>query len=323
MNRRSGKDTTKVASLIQPWTPASPGSSRTIGQATRRVRKIVYLSFKRFFRIDGTQWAAAFAFHAFFSLFPLMVLLVSVASFFVDRDRAAQGVIRLMETYVPVAGEMQRHVFDAIAGVIQARGQAGVVAFLILVWVSLQCFTTLICATNHAWGTEVHDWWRLPLKSLALLGITAGAVLLGMVVPVLLGIVKGWFSPVSDHLAGVYGLGISLIPLFLVFFGLSLFYRLAPRRSTRFAEVWAAALCATILLRVGESLFAIYLRNFASLNAVYGTLGGIVSLLLWIYLSGCIFIFGACLCAGQAETSGTPCGTSDTAGRQDSAPTIG
>ena len=73
------------------------------------------------------------------------------------------------------------------------------------------------------------------------------------------------------------------------------------KQELRFAEVWAAALCATVLLRAGESLFVIYLKNFATLNAVYGAFGGMVALLLWIYLSGCIFIFGACLCAGQAE----------------------
>ena len=45
----------------------------------------------------------------------------------------------------------------------------------------------------------------------------------------------------------------------------------------------------------------IYLKDFATLDAVYGAFGGIMALLLWIYLSGCIFIFGACLSAGQAE----------------------
>jgi len=56
----------------------------------------------------------------------------------------------------------------------------------------------------------------------------------------------------------------------------------------------------------GESLFVIYLQDFATLNAVYGTFGGIMALLLWIYLSGCVFIFGACLCASQAEALGQP-----------------
>jgi Ca2+-transporting ATPase len=112
---------------------------------------------------------------------------------------------------------------------------------------------------------------------------------------------KGWLFPVGDFRSWAYGLGSFFIPLLVVFFSLSLFYRLAPRRPTRFAEVWAAALCATLLLRVGESLFVIYLEDFATLNAVYGAFGGMLALLLWIYLSGCVFIFGACLCAGQAE----------------------
>jgi YihY family inner membrane protein len=90
--------------------------------------------------------------------------------------------------------------------------------------------------------------------------------------------------------------------LLVVFLSLSLFYRLAPRRPTRFVEVWAAALCTTLLLPVAESLFVIYIKDFATLNAVYGAFGGIMALLLWIYFSGCIFIFGACLCAAQAET---------------------
>lgn len=270
----------------------------------RRAWAILSLAVRRFFQIDGEQWAGAFAFNAFFSVFPLIVLLVTLASFFVDRDRAGKEAIAYMESYVPITGAMQRQIFDTIGGVIQARERAGAVAFLVLVWVALQCCTTLICVTNHAWGRVGYNWWRLPLKSLVLLGITGGAVLLGMAVPMLMRIAKGWLFPGRDFDSWGYGLGSLLIPSVVVFFGLSLFYRLAPRRPTRFVEVWTAALCATVPLRAGESLFVIYLRDFATLNAVYGTFGGVMALLLWIYLSGCVFIFGACLCAGQAETLG-------------------
>ncbi len=64
-------------------------------------------------------------------------------------------------------------------------------------------------------------------------------------------------------------------------------------------------MCATVLLQVAGRLFMIYLKDFATLNAVYGMFGGIMALLLWIYVSGCIFIFGACLCAGHAEAAGS------------------
>jgi len=273
---------------------------------TRRAWAVLYVAVKKFLGIDGAQWAGAFAFNAFFSLFPLMVLFVTIASHFVDRDSAGKWVIACTESYVPLGGATQHQVFGIIAGVIKARQQAGAVAFLILVWAAIQCFTTLICATNRAWGAAAPNWWRLPLKSLVLLSTTAGAVLVGMALPVLLRIAKGWLSPAHGFRSAVYGLGSFLIPLLVVFFSLSLFYKLAPRRPTRFAEVWAAALCATVLLRASESLFVIYLKDYATLNAVYGAFGGIMALLLWIYLSGCVFIFGACLCASQAEAPGQP-----------------
>ena len=280
-----------------------------LSQETRRVWAILCLAVKKFLRIDGAQWAGAFAFHAFFSLFPLIILFVTSASVFVDRDRAGKEIIAYIESYVPIGSEEQSYIFDTVAGVVEERGQAGAVAFLILVWVSIQSFITLICATNRAWGTAVYNWWRLPLKSLVLFGITAGAVLLGMAVPMLMRIARIWLFIENDFHSWVYTLGSFFIPLLVVFLSLSLFYRLAPRRPKRFAEVWAAALCSTALLQAAEGLFVIYLKNFATFNAVYGAFGGIMVLLLWIYLSGCIFIFGACLSAAQAEGRSAPAET--------------
>ena len=131
-----------------------------------------------------------------------------------------------------------------------------------LVWPARQCFTTLICATNRAWGTPPGKWWRLPLKSLALLGITAGAALLGMTVPVLARSVEGWVYPAHDFRSGVYGAIAFFIPILVLFISLSLFYKLAPQQTKRFAQIWAPALCATFLLRAGESLFVIYLQHW-------------------------------------------------------------
>jgi YihY family inner membrane protein len=277
-----------------------------LGRGFRLGWATLLLAVKKFSRIDGAQRAGAFAFNVFFSLFPLMLLLITIASFFVDRERAEKVVMAHLGSYVPISGELQSQILGTVAGVIQARRQAGAVAFLVLLWPATQCFTTLIYATNRAWGTAVDNWWRQPLKSLNLLGITTVAVLLGMAAPVLLRMTQGSLFPVQGFHFWVYGPATFFIPLLLIFFSLSLFYRLAPRRPTRFAEVWAAALCATILLRAAQSLFLIYLEHFSKLNAVYGAFGGIMAVLLWIYFSGCIFIFGACLCAGQAEALGQP-----------------
>ncbi len=119
-------------------------------------------------------------------------------------------------------------------------------------WVTLQCFSTLVSATNRAWGLEGYSRWWLPLRSLVLLGITAGAVLFGIGAPMLAQMTRDWLFPMNDFHIWVYTLGGFFIPLLVVFAGLGLFYRLAPRRSTRFSEVWVAALCATVLLLAAE-----------------------------------------------------------------------
>lgn len=270
-------------------------------QRSRRVWTVACLSAKRFMQIDGTQWASSFAFNAFFSLFPLFILFVILASFFVDRESAVQAIIAYVEGYVPLNGEMRAQIFEAITGVIRAREKAGLVATLILVWAALRCFNTLVRVTNRAWGDETYNWWQLPLRGMVLLGTTAGAVLLGMAAPALASAGKSWLFPANGFGSLVYALWGFVVPLLVLFLSLTLFYRLAPSQTTRFADVWVAAACTTVLLQTTESLFVVYLERFATLNAVYGVFGGIMALLLWIYLSGCGFILGVCLCAAQAE----------------------
>jgi YihY family inner membrane protein len=262
---------------------------------------VVRLAAQTFVRIDGTQWAGSFAFNAFLSLFPVAILFVTLASLFVDRQTAGQAIVTFMEGYVPIDGEMRARVFGALASVIEARQQASVVALLSLLWAALQWFNTLVLATNRAWGDRAYSWWRLPLRALALLAVTAGAVLLGMAAPVLASVGKSWLFPAENMGATLYALWGALVPLLLLFLSLTFFFRLAPRKTKRFSEVWVAAACTTLLLQATERLFVLYLDHSAGLSAVYGVFGGITAFLLWIYLSGCGFIFGACLCSAQAE----------------------
>lgn len=271
-------------------------------QTLHRLWAIISTAAKKFFQIDGVMWAGAFAFNVFFSLFPLVVLFVTIAAFFVDRNKAVTEIIGYIERYIPISGEMQDTIFNTVAGVANASGKAGAVAILLLIWVSIQCIVTLVSAINRAWGTTECNWWHLPIKSLVLFTVMSAAVLFGITFPVLADMARDWIIPLYDFRTWVYDLWGFLIPLVTVFFSLSLFYMYTPSRLTRFAEVWGGALCATIFLWVAENLFVIYLKEFATLNAIYGAFGGVMALLLWIYLSGCIFVFGACICAAQAET---------------------
>ena len=292
---------TQAAQDVASSKDAGRRTSGWLDQQRRRVWTTLSLALKGFVRIRGTESAAAFTHYAFFALFPLILLFVSIASVFVDRNRAGTAIIAYVETLVPIGGEKQRYVFDTIGGVVEARRQAGVVSFLLLAWAAKGFFATLIHAANRAWGEEPNRSWRLPLKSLGFLVITLSAVIVGIAAPVLARLASEELLPIDANGRWVHASARLFIPVSVVFLSLSLLYKLAPRRPTRLAEVWVAALCATVLLKAAEGLFVIYLKHFATLNAVYGVFGGIMALLLWIDLSGCIVIFGACLCAAQAE----------------------
>jgi membrane protein len=188
----------------------------------------------------------------------------------------------------------------------QVRGLAGVAALVALVWSSLSFFTALIRAANRAWNQQPRNWWRMPLKGLVLLGITAAALGLGIAVPIVADLMRSWLRPSAGSHSVVYMALMSAFPLLVGFYGLSLFYRLAPRRRTTFAEVWLAAALVTVILRILQALFTLYLANFGRFNAVYGAFGAIVVLLLWAYVSGWVVILGSCLSAVQAEPAGAP-----------------
>ncbi len=274
-------------------------------KALRRTWGTLRLAAQKFLAIDGGQRAAAFAYSALFALFPLIILLAAATSVFTDRGEAAGAVIAQAETFVPLGEDMQRHLFGTVSHVIRARGQASIVALVMLVWVAAQFFTTLIQASNRAWGTSGNNWWKLPLKSLALLAIVTLGFLIGVAVPMAAKLARD-VLPVNGFFPAAYNLGLGALSWGTVFFSLAFFYKLAPHRRTRYSEVWVSALCATALLHAAQTLFVMYLRAFGGFDALYGAFGAVMALLLWIYVSGVIFIFCACLSAAQAATRAQP-----------------
>lgn len=257
--------------------------------------------------INGTAWSASFAYYAFFALFPLLLLLVTlstdVAARFVGEQQArAQAfhyVVGKAETFMPLSQQDQQMIANTVAGVLQARGQIGFVASLGLLWSSLGFFQALVSGVNQAWGGKALNWWKLPLKNLLMVGVLASALALGVIAPAILKIVQGYVAFAGAWIASLVSLATVLIPTLVLFYGFLLFYKLAPRNNAAipFKTIWLPALIVTALLQLCQQLFVFYSTHLTNFNAVYGTLGGIIALMLWTYFSGMVIIFGGCLCA--------------------------
>jgi len=255
----------------------------------------------RWVEVDGDQRAAAFAYYLLLSLLPLVFILVSAGSLFVEREVATNEVVQWINRYVPLTSAQENGVMANIHGVLEMRGKINLAAFPLLLWGSLKFLRTLIRTTNRIWHSPTYNWWRLPLKSLGLLGITMGTAFLGILLPGIARLARRWLATYLEFPDWVLALMLNLVPWLVLFCGAIMIYKLAPSRPTKFSEVWIGALAATVLIWIGEWLFLIYAVQFAHFNALYGALGGVMGFLLWVYLSSCIGVFGVCFCAAQAE----------------------
>ena len=260
-------------------------------------------AFDKFSVINGTNWAAAFAYYAFFALVPLVLLVVTVCTDvdarFIGEAAAKRRALDFITANIPLHDDGMKMISVTLQGVLDARGKIGVVATMGLVWSSLGFFQSLVGAVNQAWGMESLNWWKLPLKNLTMTGVLASGLLLGNVLPVILKTVQGYVTFGATWSAGLFSLVAALVPPLVLFYGFLLFYKLAPRRAAgvTFAMVWLPALLVTALLVLCQQLFVVYTTHITNFNAVYGAFGGVIALMLWIYVSGLVVVFGGCLCA--------------------------
>lgn len=283
----------------------------------RHIGKVLWLAIHKYVETDGELRAASFAYYAFFALFPLTLLFISIASWFIgDENKAAEDVLGFLNHYVPVgqgqenliAGTIEGVVASTLKGITGSRGMAGLIAVMALLWSALRFFQSLVQGVNRAWGLEAYSWWRLPITNLAMVGITGSTLLLGVVVPIILRAILGFWR--TNSTVGVELVEYSFqmtrffLPSVVLFYGLLMFYKYAPRRKTSFREVWLCAALAAIFLQLVAKGFVIYAEQFARFNKIYGALGGVVAVLMWIYLSGSVIIFCGCLSAAQSEKSG-------------------
>lgn len=275
----------------------------------RRCGAIVWRALVKYDETDGEQRAASFAYYAFFALFPLVVLIITVSAMFVpDQALATEAITAQVKERLPVDPDLADRVIRTIQGVVASRTKASLIAFAILTWSAIRFFQALVHGVNKAWGTKDYSWWRLPIKNFAMVGILASALLLGTFAPAVLNNVQYFYWKHSWEVGldflfvnHVFNALRFLLPPVVLFYGFVMFYKFAPRRRTTFREVWMAALVVTIGMDVLQRIFLLYTRSVTNFNAIYGTFGSVVALLMWIYLTGTLIIFGGCLAAAQYE----------------------
>ena len=290
----------------------SNGAPSINAAVMRRFSAIIKISILRFFKVSGSDHAAAFAFYAFFSLFPIILLLVSFASIFVEREVASKEILTALQDYLPLDAAHQETLEEQINAVVDSRLNAvdssrlaaRLVGFLALVWAGLRFFKSLVHVHNLIWQCREIPWWHTPAKSATLLLALGSALVLGMGAPTMFDAIESLpFTQVS-WLHDLFSFSRSLIPPVVLFYGLFLFYKLSPQTSVSAKDVWIPAIVAALLLTLSrKALISLAHHSIAQFNVGVLDIVGVFIAMLWsVYLAGQIIIWCGCLGAAIHET---------------------
>jgi membrane protein len=244
---------------------------------------------------DVLGLAAQLSYYFFLALFPAILFLLALASFFPLSD-TTDDVGRLLGPFVSpqvlelIQEQMRRLAHNENGGLLTF----GVAAAL---WSSSAALVSIVGAINRAYDIEEgRPWWRVRLVAIgltfgvALLVLVAFAlVLVGPTVAERLGRATGWGAPFEwTWLVLQWPLVFALVTT-----GIGLIYYFGPDADQDWAWITPGAVAATMLWLLVSLLFKLYIANFTDYEASYGTVGSVIVVLLWFYVSGIALLAGA------------------------------
>jgi membrane protein len=269
------------------------------GQAALGFLRTLYREFTKDY---GPMVSASMSFYALLSIVPLLILAVEAMSYVLhSTEQAYLTVFDYVGQFSPeLAGGL-------LESVVKGRGAAGGLAIVALLWASTQFFVSLEMAVNIAW--KVRRRRGFLKQRLVALAMVLGAGLLLLVnlgVTTLIVVIRGihhvWVLGRVLHSTWVWSVGGSVFTLTVTMFMFTLVYRFLPNRKVRWGNALVGAAVAGGLWEVAKHAFSWYMpRLLARYSTVYGSLGGVVILMVWIYYSCMVTVIGAQVAALHAR----------------------
>jgi membrane protein len=262
---------------------------------------------------QASTLGAALAYYTAFSLAPLLLIAISMASLFVNQSDARTGILgELKQTLGSSAGE-------AIGAMLDNAYQTGgdgivtVIGLATLVIGASGVFVQLQDSFNVIWKTEakprtgnivVHFIHNRFLSFAAVLG-TGFLLLVSLVVSSVLAALSRWLTSTAVVGNPLMWQTISMLVSFaFITLMFALLFKLLPDVPVAWRDVWIGALLTAGLFTLGQHLIGLYLGQ-SSLASSYGAAGSLVVLLVWVYYSAQIVLFGAEFTHAFAQSCGS------------------
>jgi membrane protein len=259
--------------------------------------------FDRVIETKVTEAAAAIAYYAILSFFPLILFLIAFSSSFLQSVEVQTQILKFAEEYMPgseslVAGNIQH--------MIKASGAVGLVGTVMLLWSATLVFAGFAQNINSAWtAAESRHFLIDRLIGLMMIAILVIFLILSLILNTLLDVLPRIFPTYLETLFAEMTrfnhLLIEYLPQVTIFILLLLLYKYIPSPLVRWRESLAGTLFTMLALQLTKHGFILYLSfGTDSYSVVYGSLGAVVAFMLWIYLSSCIILIGGHVSAAVA-----------------------
>ena len=242
-----------------------------------------------------TLIAAAVTYYLLLALFPTLTAFVSIYGLFVDRATVAEH-IGLLSSVVPEGG--MAIVNDQLTRLTSTGettlGLALLISIAIALWSASSGVKTMFEAMNVAYDErEKRNFFVLNGTALlfTLTGLVGAMVMIGaaVLIPALLNLVG-----LGAGLEWLLRIGSYALLALVLMIGLAALYRIGPsRQQAKWRWVSPGAIVATVIILAVSLLFSWYAANFANYDKTYGSLGGLIALLTWIWISVTAIIIGA------------------------------
>jgi membrane protein len=239
--------------------------------------------------------AAQLAYYFFFALFPALLFLLAVASYF-PIDTLIDDMIAMLGGVAPP--EVLSIITEQIRKISEGeQGGLMTIGFVLAIWSSSAAMTAIIDTLNHAYDIEEgRPWWKVRLTAIALTVGVALFILVSFALIVLGPTVARWIEE-STTLGTAFTWTWMILQWPLVFaivsIGFAIVYYYAPDAEQDWVWLTPGSILATVLWLVASLGFKFYLANFGSYTETYGAIGGVMVLMLWFYISGLVILFGA------------------------------
>src|SRR3954451_22753369 len=244
---------------------------------------------------DCLSLAAELAYYFFLALFPALLFLVALASFFPVDNMLDQVIGSLSRFAPPDVLTIIREQVQKIAN--SGNGGLLTTGMLLTLWSTSAGVMAIINTLNRAYGIEEgRPWWKVRLTAI---GLTIGLALFILLSFVLVVVGPTLAEKVADwlHLGPVFVWAWWILQWPVVFTlvatAIGLVYYFAPDAEQDFVWLTPGSVLATVLWIVFSLGFKIYVANFTNYNETYGAIGGVIVLLLWFYTSGLAILIGA------------------------------